>query len=135
MVKCPHCQREKRQNKAGRTRFGSQRSFCLECRRTYTPAPQAQGHPRDVRQEALRYSLEGLSQRKVGRLLQVAPNSVANWLLQAGATLEEQQVPLVPPALAQQADKVMEQDEIYTFLSAKKTKKGATRSTRRGGST
>lgn len=135
MVKCPHCQSEKRQNKAGRTRFGSQRYFCLSCRRTYTPAPKAQGHPGDVRQEALRYSLEGLSQRKVGRLLRVSANSVGNWLLQAGVKLEEQLVPLVPPELAQHADPVMEQDEVYTFLGAKKTKKGATRSTRRGGST
>ncbi len=39
-----------------------------------------------LRQEAVRYSLEGLSQRKVARLLRVAPQSVANWLVQAGAS-------------------------------------------------
>lgn len=88
-----------------------------------------------MRQEAVRYSLEGLSQRKVGRLLHVSANSVGNWLLQAGVKLEEQQVPLVPPELARHADQVMEQDEVYTFLGAKKTKKGATKSTRRAGST
>jgi len=135
MVKCPHCQSAKRQNKAGLTRFGSQRYFCGSCRRTYTPAPKPQGHPAQVRQQAVRYSLEGLSQRKIARLLQVAPGSVSNWQAQAAARLQEQQVPEVPPEVALHADGVMEQDEIYTFCNAKRTKKGATSATPRSGST
>ncbi len=71
----------------------------------------------------MRYSLEGLSQRKVARLLRVAPQSVANWLAQAGAKLQELGVPTVPPELAARADGVMEQDEVYTFCNAKRAKK------------
>ena len=123
MVKCPHCQSERRQNKNGPTRFGSQQYFCCGCRRSYTPHRKPQGCSPQVRQEAVRYSLEGLSQRKVARLLGVAPQSVANWLAQAGAKLQEMGVPEVPPELAALADGVMEQDEVYSFCRAKRAKK------------
>lgn len=91
-----------------------------------------------MRQEAVR---EGLSQRKVARLLNVAPQSVANWLVLAGQKLQELGVPEVPPELAQMADGVMEQDEVYTFCNAKRAKKNKrtgekkTKSTLRVGST
>ena len=134
-MKCPHCQSGKRQNKAGKTRFGSQRFFCLSCRRTYTPMPKAQGHEASVRQQAVRYSLEGLSQRKVGRLLGVAPQSVANWIALASSRLEEMKLPVVPDEVALQAGEVVEQDEVYSFCLAKRNKKGATKSTRPCGST
>jgi transposase-like protein len=145
MAKCPHCQSAKRQNKDGRTRFGSQRYFCSGCQRTYTPVGKPQGRPAALRQEAVRYSLEGLSQRKVARLLGVAPQSVANWLAQAGAKLQEMQaqgqMPEVPPELAKLAEGAMEQDELYTFCHAKRAKKNKksgekkTKSTRRASST
>lgn len=123
MVKCPHCQSDKRQTKAALTRFGSHRFFYCACSLAYTPQAKPQGHPPSVRQEAVRYSLEGLSQRKVARLLQVAPQSVANWVAQAAAALQEQQVLDVPPEVAHHADGVMEQDEVYTFCNAKRTKR------------
>lgn len=135
MIKCPHCYSLKRQNKAGRTRAGSQRYFCLSCSRPYTPHAKSQGHPGSLRQQAVRHSLEGISQRKTARLLIVSPQSVANWLAQAAVKLQEQQVPVVPPEVKEHADGVMEQDELYTFLGAKRNKKGATKSTRRAGST
>lgn len=119
MSKCPHCESSVRQNKAGLTRFGSSRFFCCACRRTYTPQPKAPGYAPAMRQEAVRYSLEGLSQRKVARLLRVSPQSVANWLALAGEKLQERAVPLVPPELAALCGEVMEQDEVYTFCTAK----------------
>lgn len=123
MISCPHCQSDKRQTKHGKTRCGSQKLFCSLCQRSYTPVPKPQGRPASLRQEAVRYSLEGLSQRKVARLLGVAPQSVANWLAQAGAKLQELGIPEVPPDLAQLADGVMEQDEVYTFCKAKRSRK------------
>lgn len=144
MPSCPHCQSQHRQIKNGKTRFGSQRYQCLSCRRSYTPQPQHQGCPPELRQQAVRYSLEGLSQRKVARLLGVAPQSVANWLFQAGVTLEKMQaqgqMPLVPPELIEKADGVLEQDELYTFCNAKRARKNKktgekkTKSTLRSGS-
>lgn len=145
MIQCPHCQSAQRQTKAGFTRFKSQRYRCAACARVYTPAPKAQGHPASVRQEAVRYSLEGLSQRKIARLLHISQQSVANWLSQAALTLQQMQaqgnMPLVPPELAALSEGVMEQDEVYTFCKAKRAQKnkstGAkkTNSTRPAGST
>ena len=145
MIQCPHCQSARRQNKAGFTRFKSQRYRCAACARVYTPVPKPQGQPASVRQEAVRYSLEGLSQRKVARLLGVSQQSVANWLTQAALTLQQMQAhgktPLVPAGLAAFSEGVMEQDEHYTFCNAKRAKKnkktGAkkTKSTRPAGST
>ncbi len=79
-MQCPHCGNEPRQIKNGKTRCGSQRYLCPLCQRSYTPEGKKQGHSAHLRQQAVRYSLEGLSQRKVARLLDVAPQSVANWL-------------------------------------------------------
>ncbi len=126
MILCPHCQSGQRQTKHGKTRSGSQKYFCGSCRRSYTPHPKPQGRSPEVRQEAVRYSLEGLSQRKVARLLSVAPQSVANWLAQAGDRLQVLGVPEVPPELAEMADGVMEQDEVYTFCNAKRAQKNKT---------
>jgi transposase-like protein len=134
-VCCRHCQSEVGQTKEGRTRFGSQRYLCRACSRVYTPVAKAQGHPASVRQQAVRYSLEGLSQRKIARLLGVAPQSVANWLHQASAKLEEQQVPCVPPEVRQDKGGVVEMDELYSFCQAKRNKKGATNATPPTGST
>lgn len=100
MVKCPHCASDKRQNKAGRARFGSQRYFCCACARTYTPVPKPQGHPAALRQEAVPYRLEGVSQRKTARLLGVSLGSVANWQAQATARPQEQAIEPVPPQVA-----------------------------------
>lgn len=123
MISCPHCCSSQRQTKHGKTRCGSQKYFCSVCRRSHTPHPKSPGCSPKVRQEAVRFSLEGLSQRKVARLLDVAPQSVANWLAQAGAKLQELGVPEVPPELAQMANGVMEQDEVYTFCNAKRAPK------------
>lgn len=144
MTHCPHCRLSKRQSRNGKTRFGSQRYYCPSCQKSYTPHPKVQGCPPELRQQAVRYSLEGLSQRKVARLLGVAPQSVANWLVQAGVALKKLQsqghMPQVPLELAQRADGIMEQDEVYTFCNAKRARKNKltgekkTKSTLRTGS-
>ena len=78
----------------------------------------------------MRYSLEGLSQRKVARLLGVAPQSVANWLALARTALQslqaQGQMPEVPPELVALADGVMEQDELDTCCNAKRARKNKT---------
>ena len=119
---CPRCQSVHRQVKAGLNRSRSQRYQCGACRKLYTPQPKQQGHAPDVRQQAVRFTLEGLSQRKVARLLDVAPQSVANWLALASAALP-QHGPEVPQEVAQVPDEVVEMDELYTFCGAKRGKK------------
>ena len=75
----------------------------------------------------MRYSLEGLSQRKAARLLGVSQQSIGNWLSQAALALQQMQakgqMSMVPPALAALSEGVMEQDEVYTFCNAKRARK------------
>jgi len=121
-IECPQCHRPQRQTKAGLTRVGSQRYFCGACAKTYTPRPKAPGHPPHLRQQALTLLREGLSQRKVACLLQVAPQSVANWLTVAHAYLEQQEEQTLPTQ-ANLACAVVEMDELYSFAGAKRGSK------------
>ena len=63
---------------------------------------------------AIRMYVEGNSQRAIGRILKVIPQTVANWISAYASKL-----PSAPmPAKSQTA----ELDELYTFLKEKKTK-------------
>ncbi len=69
-----------RQAKWGRTECGSQKHHCPACHKVYVAAPRVPGYPPSVRQQAVRMSLDGINQRRIGRLLSVNHQSVANWL-------------------------------------------------------
>jgi transposase len=58
--------------------------------------------------------VEGSSQRSIGRILQVSPQTVANWITTYTSTLPPAEVPPKP--------RTAELDEMYTFLGKKKTK-------------
>lgn len=80
MNQCPYCQATTRQIKAGLNRTGSQRFQCRDCSRHYTPEPKLNGYPDALRQQAVRLYLEGTNQRRIGRILSVNHQSVANWI-------------------------------------------------------
>jgi len=121
-IKCPQCQSELRQTKAGFTRSGNQRYYCTACAKTYTPHPKPRGHAPQVRQQAVAMRLEGITQGKVARLLQVAPQSVANWCQAAHQRLAQSgQAPL--PGEAKLACAVIEMDELHSFVGAKRGEK------------
>ena len=63
---------------------------------------------------AIRMYMEGSSQRSIGRILQVSPQTVANWISAYTSKL--------PPARVPQKPRVAELDEMYTFVGKKKTK-------------
>jgi hypothetical protein len=63
----------------------------------------------------LRLYLEGNGLRRIGRLLQVHHQTVANRILARHATLPTH--PAQPPGAA-----VVELDELYTFVGSKETK-------------
>ena len=121
-IECPACHSSQRQTKAGLTRAGSQRYFCVACAKTYTPLPKPQGHPAPVRQQAVAMRLEGITQGKVARLLQVAPQSVGNWCQAAQQRLEQSGQAPLPPA-AGLACGVIEMDELHSFVGAKRGEK------------
>ena len=79
-LSCPKCQRTKKQIKDGFTPAGSQRYRCKQCGCRYTPTPKEQGYDEEIRLQALRLHIEGLSRRSISRLLQVNHQTVANWI-------------------------------------------------------
>lgn len=117
---CPHCQSGEGQVKAGHTRRGSQRYLCRSCARLYTPEPLPLGYPEDVRRQAVRLYLEGTNLRRIGRLLEVSPQSAANWVNSYHGSL-----PGEPPAPG--AAETLEVDELFTFVNSKKRKRISSR--------
>jgi transposase-like protein/DNA-binding XRE family transcriptional regulator len=78
---CPYCYSTERQVKNGHNPTGSQRYYCWLCRRRYTPNPSVGGsYPDDVRLRAVELSRQGLSFRRIGRVLGVNHQSVINWV-------------------------------------------------------
>ena len=114
MAICPHCQTATL-SKGGLNPSGSQRYICKTCQRTHTPEPKPNGYSQEVREQAVRLYLQGMGLRAIGRILQVNPQSVSNWINAASAHLAAQ-----PPQPA--TSDVSELDELYTFVGQKKTK-------------
>ena len=113
-MKCPSCQSNEKQYKAGFNPSRSQRYRCGECNRVYTPDPKPQGYSSEQRMLAIRMYVEGSSQRSIGRILQVSPQTVANWINAYTSKL--------PPAQLPEKPRTAELDELYTFVEQKKTK-------------
>lgn len=118
MNQCPYCQATTRQIKAGLNRTGSQRFQCRQCSRHYTPEPKLNGYPEAVRQQAVRLYLEGTNQRRIGRLLAVNHQSIANWIKAYHQQLQADQPQASKPAQVETA----EIDELFTFVGSKKNK-------------
>ena len=113
MMKCPNCRSSTRQYKTGFTKAQSQRYKCQHCDKRYTPNPKPRGYPEGLRKQALKMYIEGINFRRIGRLLNVHHQSVINWVNAYAEELPDAPVP-------EQADDV-EMDELYTFISSKKT--------------
>ena len=124
MHQCPHCHSAERQVKSGFNRTGSQRLQCQSCRRQYTPAPNPLGYVDRTREAALKLYLEGNGFRRIGRLLSVNHQSVANWVNAAHAQLKAR----YPPASEPETAATLEMDELFTFVGAKKSPPTSSRS-------
>ena len=119
MKQCLYCQATTRQIKAGLNRTGSQRFQCRECNRHYTPEPNRNGYP-----EAVRLYLEGTNQRRIGRILSVNHQSVANWI----KAYHQQFQASRPKELRPDRVETAEVDELFTFVGSKKNKPTSARS-------
>ncbi|MCP4427203.1 MAG: IS1 family transposase [Chloroflexi bacterium] len=80
MKTCPYCTATKKQVKSGLNPSGSQRYLCKQCHRIYTPQPNPNGYPTEIRRLAINLYREGYSYRAVGKKLGVGVQSVANWV-------------------------------------------------------
>ena len=111
---CPSCQSTEKQYKSGFNRSGSQRYRCGICNRAYTPEPKENGYPIETRMLALRMYVEGNSTHAIGRILQISPQSVGNWV--------SAYVDNLPVAVRPKNVETAELDELYTFIGNKKTR-------------
>ena len=116
MMKCPHCEAIKNQIKNGKTSAGSQLYKCKNCNRKYTPEPKPNGYGKSIREQAIRLTLDGNSQRQAARHVGVSHGTVANWFREYADGL-----PNDLPTPDNQVE-VAEQDELFTFVGHKKTK-------------
>ena len=126
---CPHCGRRDGQLKIGHNASGSQRYLCKPCQRKYTPAPRPIGYAAEVRQQAIQLYVDGINFRRIGRVLRVSHQTVANWVAAHARTLPE--TPPTPPSAGGSPTSTLavgELDELYPFEGAKKT--GSTSSLR-----
>ena len=132
MNQCPHCRSTERQVKSSFNCTGSQRLQCQACRRQYTPAPNPLGYDDKVREAALKLYLEGNGFRRIGRLLGVNHQSVANWVNAAHARLPARPASVSAP----EAAGTLEMDELFTFVGSKKSPRisSPSSSARRGAS-
>ena len=117
MHQCPYCHSAERQVKSGFNRTGSQRVQCQSCRRQYTPRPNPLGYADKTREAALKLYLEGNGFRRIGRLLSLNHQSVANWVNSAHTQLRAKKGD-VP---ASEATGTLEMGELFTFVGAKKS--------------
>ena len=111
-MECPKCQQTDSQIKDGYTTAGSQRYRCRQCGCRYTPEAKERGYSDEVRLEAVRMYLEGLSLRAIGRVLRVNHQSAANWIHAHASQL--------PAAPLPEDVEVAELDEMFTFVGSKK---------------
>jgi transposase-like protein len=120
-------QRERRV-KSGFNRTGTQRLQCQACRRQYTPEPNPLGYDDKTREAALKLYLGGNGSRRIGRLLSVNHQSVADRVNSAHARLKARPA----PAAAPEAAGTREMDELFTFVGAKKSPHTSSRSSKGG---
>jgi transposase len=112
-MKCQKWESTDKQHKIGKTTAGSQRYRCYWCGCKYTPIKKARGYSSEIRQKAVQLYVDGVNLRRIGRQLNVNPQSVANW---AKAHAES-----LPPAPVPEKVENAELDELFTFIGDKKT--------------
>jgi transposase-like protein len=77
---CPHCGNTTEQTKQGFTSAGSQRYKCHKCGKKYTPRPKTNAYSEEVRENAIKTYLTGISARKVGQRYGFSKANVLNWI-------------------------------------------------------
>jgi len=80
---CPYCGATERQHSIGKTKAGSKRFRCQDCRRDYTPAPKKWRYSDEEKNTALRLLLLGNSGRAVGKALGMSKANAYRWSVEA----------------------------------------------------
>lgn len=112
-MECPNYKHTESQSKAGFTKAGSQRYCCTLCGIRYTPEPKQHGYSDALRLQAIRMYVDGMGFRQIGRHLQVDHVTVMTWVKIYASQL--------PDVVAPKDAYAVEMDELYAFISKKKT--------------
>ena len=102
------CKEEKGQVKAG-----SQIYKCKICGRRYTPKSKERMYSEEVKRYAIKLYMEGNSGRSVGRILRISKNTCLYWIKKYAKTIKEKN-------FSNERVKVIEMDELYSFVERKK---------------
>jgi transposase-like protein/IS1 family transposase len=95
-----------------------QRYKCKDCGCNYTIEVKSTGKSKLIKKQALHLYLEGLSFRAIGRILGVSNVSVLNWIRCFGKEVQALHS-------ASQAIKMVEVDEMHTYVGSTKTATGS----------
>jgi transposase-like protein len=114
-MQCSKCQSE--DNVKNGLIKGKQRFLCKSCGNNFTVDYSQIIAREKKRRFGLSLYLEGLGFHSIARLLNVSHVSVINWVKKYGSELSEIRNP--------QDVKIMELDELHTYLGSKKTTNGS----------
>ncbi len=92
---------------------GRQRYLCRGCRYRYTVEQRSGIGDKATKRQALELYLEGLGFRSIGRILKFSNVSILNWIKAFGEAL--------PEIKREEPVRVMEMDEMHTYIGSKKT--------------
>jgi insertion element IS1 protein InsB len=114
MPKCPKCQEEKRQNRAGTALAGSQRYECKYCGKKHTPEPKVRGYGPELGRKAVQLYVDGMNLRRIACHLGFHHRTVSLWVNGYAEGISEVPIP--------RHVKTAELDELFAFIGDKKTK-------------
>ncbi len=97
----------------GSNASGSLRWKCQPCGRKYTPAPKEHGYPDELRQQAVKMSVDGINYRRIAGFIGVDHKTVIRWV----KAHTDQSMPAPVPHDLNNA----ELDALFTYVEQKKT--------------
>ena len=110
-MRCPKCKNQTIR-KDGKAK-GKQRYNCKECNFHFTVEKRSTNAPEHIKKQALQLYLEGLGFRSIGRFLEMSHVAVYKWIKQFGERLSS--------IRSEHEVKVVELDEMHTYIGQKKT--------------
>ena len=111
---CIYCKCKNCVIKKGKTKAGSQRYICKNCGKTFILKSNGRNYDEEFKKEAIRLYFEGNSSRAVGRILKIGKETCLRWIKSCSNKLK-------PKNYKNERVEVIEMDELYTFMSKKKT--------------
>ena len=113
-MNCKHCNCENCVIKKGKTITGKQRYFCKQCGKTFVLEEVKRFYPEELKKKAIRMYFEGNSSRAVGKFFNIGKETCLRWIKAYANKIKSKKY-------KNSRIEVIEMDELYTFISEKKT--------------